>query len=68
MMITDNQLNQIFIHKDGLREYIMFLDKGVEIQERYFYATNLKEAKLLAREFVARFLGSKYRLRSVHVA
>lgn len=67
-MFTDSQLDQIFIDREGLREYVMLLDKGVEIQERYFYAKNLKEAKLLAREFVARFLGSNYRLRSVHVA
>ena len=67
-MFTDNDLNLIFVDSADKREYVMLLDKGMEIQERYFYAKNLKEAKVLAREFVARFLGSKYKLRSVHVA
>lgn len=64
MIYTDEQVIRIDDHRRDpkAKKYLMTTyNRGVYVS-RAIYASNLKEAKLMAREYVARFMSDKVKL------
>lgn len=58
MLLTDQQIFEAFNKKPvgKVKAFVVvFKEVGGNYFQKYFYAKNAKEAKLLGREYVARF-------------
>lgn len=69
MYYTDDYLINIDNHTKhkNSRKYIMVTNNKNRYVSRVIYAQNLKEAKILAREYVARLMNPTVKLEAVEV-
>ena len=69
MFYTDEQLLWIDDHRKNpnARKYLMVTNNKDTYVARPIYAQNLKQAKVLAREYVARLMSNKVTLELVQV-
>lgn len=69
MLYTDEQLLWIDTqsYNENARKYLMTTKNKDKLVSRVIFARSLKEAKILAREYVARFMSPTVRLKLVQV-
>lgn len=69
MIYTDEQLLWIDTqsYNENARKYLMTTNNKGKLVTRVIFARSLKEAKILAREYVARFMSPSVRLELVQV-